>query len=125
MYRLLREHGIMATFVLHWLLYYFALFNRMMDWGMDGSLLYSIQWGSLPLLGLGVAITFSICGDDNNTSFLNACIFSMMLRMVVIVFKPWGFDSSSTVMIFCGTFMVMYFFIEHLNRRGSDKYFKD
>lgn len=124
MYKVIREHGIMATFLIHWLLYYFALFNKMMDWGVDGSLLYSIQWGSLPLLGLGVAITFRACIDDCNIKFLNACIFSMALRMVVIVFKPWGFDSSSTVMIFCGVFIILYFTIEYLNSDNKNEYFK-
>lgn len=124
MYRFIREYGITATFVLHWLLYYFALFNKMMDWGMNGSLLYSIQWGSLPLLGIGVAVTFSKCIDDCNVKLLNACIFSMTLRFVVIVLKPWGFDSSSTVMIFCGVFMVVWFAIEFVNKKSKNRYFK-
>lgn len=119
MYGIIREYGITSTFVLHWLLYYFALFNRMMDWGMDGSLIYSIQWGSLPLLGIGVAITFSKCMDDCNVRLLNACIFSMVLRLVVIVFKPWGFDSSSTIMFICGIALIFYFLYEYFYMKSK------
>jgi len=119
MYKYLREHGILTTFLIHWLLYYFALLNNTLDWGFSGKLNYSIQWGSLPILGIGVAITFSKCIDDCNVRLLNACIFSMAVRLVVIVLKPWGFDSSPTIMFICGFCLIFYFLYEYFYMKSK------
>lgn len=124
MYEVLRKYGITASFVLHWLIYYFALFNNFMDWGFNGKLSYSLQWGSLPLLGIGVAVTFAKCMDDCDVSFLWACIFSMTLRFIIILLKPWGFETSANVMIFCAIAMPIFFVIECVHKRSKDNYFK-
>ena len=124
MYKFLREYGIGLSLLIHWLLYYFALFNNYMDWGFNGKISYSIQWGSLCFLGIGVLFTFAKCIDDCNLKYLWSCIFSFTLRGIIIVFKPWGFDNSSDTMIFCGLFMLGYFLIERSNKQTSDRYFK-
>lgn len=119
MYKFLREYGITAAFVIHWLLYYFALLNNVMDWGFNGKINYVIQWGSLPLLGIGISLTFSRCLDDCNVRLLGACIFSLTLRFVVIAFKPWDFVSSSTVMAICGLCLLFYFLYEYFYMKSK------
>lgn len=124
MYKFLREYGISFSLLSHWILYYFALFNTYMDWGFNGKISYSMQWGSLCFLGVGVLVTVAKCLDDCNTRFLWACIFSFTLRGIIIIFKPWGFDNSSDTMILCGVVMTAYFLIEKSNKKTTDRYFK-
>lgn len=119
MYNLLRNYGITASFVIHWVLYYFALTNNAYDLGFNGKLCYSIQWGSLPLLGIGVGVTFYKCIDDCNIKMLLACIFSMTLRFIIIIFKPWGFESSNNIMFICLAAFAFYFPAEYLYNKSK------
>lgn len=119
-----KEYGIGFSLAVHWLLYYFALFNNHMDWGFDGRLNYSIQWGSLPFLAIAVLSILSKYFDDCNTKYLFACIFSLSLRMVVICFKPWGYEGSFNTMVFCGLAMIIFFTLEWSNKRSKNRYFK-
>jgi len=51
-------------------------------------------------------------------------MFSFGLRMIIITFKPWGFESSSIIMWACGVLMLLFFVIRELRTKKRNRYFK-
>lgn len=124
MNKFLREYGIGFCFFLHWIMYYAALLNNCHYIEINPKLSYSLQWGSLPFLGIGITCMFIKFMDDCNVKYLFACLFSFSLRWVIIMFKPYGFEGSRNIMMLCGISMLAFFLIEKLFKRIPNEYFK-
>ena len=107
LYSLARHKGVFIAFILHWAMYFYALYNNYADNGYNYYFNSVIQKTSGYLLSIFLLIMFYFYKDDCNTKFLPICIATLTLRVIIEVFRIYGLENSGIIMIVSLFFIIL------------------